>query len=93
MIRFKVTPVDGSDPYEIVATSRDVLLWEKTTKGKAFQELMERLAMVDMYKIAHFAAKREGRFTGPLSEWEESVDLVPEVEVEEGGPDPTQSGA
>jgi hypothetical protein len=87
MITFTIAP-DGDEKYELKATTRDILNWEKTTKGASLKKLMEELAMVDLYKVAHFAAKRTGQFTGSLQDFEATNDL--EFELEEDA-DPTQS--
>lgn len=86
MFDFKVTP-DGGEPFEVHAGSRDVLQWEKTTKGASFGNLADGLKLTDMYKIAHIAAKRQGLYTGSLADFETSVELDFD-ETEE--PDPTR---
>ncbi|MFF5992581.1 hypothetical protein [Prauserella flavalba] len=87
MIDFKIRP-DGGEPYEVKATTRDILNWEKTTKGASLKQLMENLHTADLYKVAFFAATRAGKFTGVLQDFELSVDLDFEIEEEK---DPTQS--
>lgn len=86
MIEFTIAPDDG-DPYEVTATARDVLLWEKTTKGRSFAALMDDVRMTDMYALAHAASRRQRLFTGTLAEFERDCELEFE-EAEE--PDPTQ---
>jgi len=87
VITFQVRPDDG-EPYELVADSRDVLGWEKQSKGrKTFMALMETLNLVDLYQVAHIAAKRLGKFAGELAEFERTCALEFNTEEE---PDPTQ---
>jgi hypothetical protein len=87
VITFTVRPDDG-EPYELVADSRDLLGWEKQSKGrKTFMGLMETLNLIDMYQVAHIAAKRQGRFAGELAEFERTCVLEFDAEEE---PDPTQ---
>lgn len=86
MIEFNVKLASG-DNFEVSATSRDLLMWEKTTKGASLKTLMDDPKMVDMYKLAHFAARRASFFTGTLAEFEEQAELEFEVPDE---PDPTQ---
>ena len=87
MITFTVRP-DGDEPYELVADSRDVLGWEKQSKGrKTFMGLMETLNLIDMYAVAHIASKRQGKFPGELAEFERTCALEFDTEEE---PDPTQ---
>jgi len=87
MFLFKITPDDG-DAYELKTDSRDVLMWEKTTKGAAVSNIAKEQRFVDMYKIAYFAARRTGAFTGSQEDFERVhiLDLVDE----EAEPDPTR---
>lgn len=92
MITLKVTP-DGGEPYTIVATSRDVLAWEKTTKGnKSFVDLINEPNLMDLYRVAHIASWRQGLFPGTFQEFEASCEVEGGVEEDEE-PDPTRSGA
>ena len=86
MIEFKVKLESGED-FEVAATSRDLLMWEKTTKGASLKTLMDDPKMIDMYKLAHFASRRAGFFAGTLAEFEDGAVLEFEVPDE---PDPTQ---
>ena len=88
MHNFRITP-DNGDTYEVTSTTRDILMWERTTKGAAAFQLQEP-TMGALYRIAHLASQRTGQFSGTLKDFEESVDL--EVAGEED-PDPTQPGA
>jgi hypothetical protein len=88
LFTFTVTP-DGTESYELAATSRDVLNWEKTTKGASLGKFESDPTIQDVYKIAFFAAKRTGQFSGTLPEFEASHDL--EFDMEDKA-DPTQRG-
>lgn len=88
MIEFKVRPDGETEGYDITATSKDIAMWERTTKGASMSQMSTGLRMVDLYKIAHFAAVREQMFTGTLSEFEATNNLEFEVPDEA---DPTQS--
>ncbi|MCW6008504.1 hypothetical protein K1W54_28765 [Micromonospora sp. CPCC 205371] len=86
MFDFKITP-DGLEPFEVTAGSRDVLKWERTTKGASFKGIAEDLKMTDMYKVAWIAAKRQGLYEGTLAEFEDDC----EIDFEETDePDPTR---
>lgn len=85
MIEFKIKP-DGGEPFAVTATTRDILNWEKVTKGASLKQLMDNLHTADLYKVAHFAARRTQQFTGTLQEFEQSCDLDFEIEEEQ---DPT----
>ncbi|GAB3817471.1 hypothetical protein [Kribbella italica] len=88
MLTLQITP-DGAQPYSVTATARDILSWEKSTKGsKTFIELMASPTMVDLYRIAHLACWRQGLFTGNQREFEDSCEVTFEEETEE--PDPTE---
>ncbi|MEQ4301592.1 hypothetical protein ABNF97_09395 [Plantactinospora sp. B6F1] len=94
MFTFEVTP-DNGDPYQVTAGSRDVLHWERTTKGKSVGALSEaeNFHMADMFKLAWIASRRLSLFAGDLKEFEAAheVDLVDDEEEE--GLDPTPPAA
>jgi hypothetical protein len=93
MITLKVTP-DGGESYEVTATSRDVLVWEKTTKGnKSFVDLVQSPNLVDLFKVAHIASWRQGLFTGNFQEFEATCEVEGADEEADEEPDPTQSAA
>jgi hypothetical protein len=86
MLRFKMLP-DGAEPFEVAAGTRDIYVWEKTSKGKTFAALMENMAMVDLYHIAHIAAQRLGLYRGTLNDFVTTCDLETlEDEDEDAGP-------
>lgn len=94
MFDFKVTPDDG-DEFTVTADSRDVLVFERASKGRTLANLVEDKSYVDLYRLAHIASKRQGKFTGPLDEFEQTcvLDTVgDEEDDEEGGGDPTRTG-
>lgn len=89
LFTFTVKP-DGGDEFEVEATSRDILNWEKTTKGASLGKFEKDPQITDVYKIAHFAAKRTQQFAGNLQEWEATVDIEFEKgEISGGESDPT----
>lgn len=94
---FTVRP-DGAEPFEIEGTTRDILAWERTTKGASIGQLENNPRVTDLYKIAHLAAKRRQMFTGDLAEFMETCDLDvhdeddDEDEGDESGLDPTREG-
>ena len=90
MFDFKVVP-DNGESYEVTAGSRDVLVWEKTSKGKNLLTFRDSLAMNDLYRLAHIASRRTGQFHGDFKEFEETVEL--DLVDEEDEPDPTQPAA
>lgn len=96
MITLKVTP-DNADSYVVTATSRDVLVWEKTTKGdKTFVDLVDSPSLVDLYRVAHIASWRQGLTTAKnLQEFEATCEVtgLNEDAEDDEQPDPTQSGA
>jgi hypothetical protein len=93
VITLQVTP-DDAEPYTVTATSRDVLMWEKTTKGdKSFVDLVQSPNLVDLYKVAHLASHRQGLFTGPYADFEATCEVTGVDDEEDEEPDPTRSAA
>jgi hypothetical protein len=98
-IPFEITPDDG-DPYKIVADTRDIYSWEKTTSNKqvTLQQAMEELRLVELYRIAWIAARRQGMYAGTLEQFAANHQVEPseEDEDEDGGEEgavPTRPGA
>lgn len=95
MITLKVTP-DNGEPYVVVATSRDVLMWEKTTAGnKSFVDLINEPNLVDLYRVAHIASWRQGLTSAKnLQEFEATCEVTGNpADEEDEEPDPTQPAA
>lgn len=86
MFTFTVTPDEGK-PYEVVATSRDIVLWEKLHKDNSLKKLESNLRMTDMYSLCAVAARRQGKFEGTVAEFADQADIQPESE--EVDPTPT----
>lgn len=98
MITLTVTP-DHGDEYTVTATSRDILTWEKTTKGdKTFIDLINSPSLVDLYRVAHLASWRQGLTTAKnLQEFEATCEVTAGLEDDEDQedevPDPTHPAA
>lgn len=91
--RFTLRPDDG-EPVEVVATTRDIVVWEKTGKGRSFSNLARDAHMADLYELAWQAAKRQGLVDCNLGEFERTTDL--DLEAADGAdeePDPTPPAA
>lgn len=88
MFLFKVTP-DGGETFEVKASTRDVLMWEKTGRDRSLTGLTEKLHVADMYEIAYLAAKRQGLFDGARAEFEASVEL--DFQEDQDAADPTSA--
>ncbi len=86
MFSFTVKP-DAAEPFEVTATSRDIVQWEKLGRGRSIGKLAENPAMSDLYSLAHVAARRAGLFAGTLPDFEAGVDLDFQ---EDKGADPTR---
>jgi hypothetical protein len=86
MFDFTITP-DSGEPFQVTAGSRDVLTWERTTKGASLATLASGMKIGDMYRIAHIASRRLGLFNGDLATFEESCEITEADETDE--PDPT----
>lgn len=74
MIHFKCRP-DDADMFEVEATTRDILTWERTNRGKTMAKLLEDQSITDMYALAFIAARRQRLWTATVREFEEFVDL------------------
>jgi hypothetical protein len=72
MFTFKIKP-DGGEPIQFESDSRDVANWERTTKDATMGQLGADngagLSYVALYRIAYFAAKRQG-LIGSMTESE-----------------------
>lgn len=80
MFTFTLTPDDGED-LSVKADSRDVLVWEKTSRSnERYVDLLTELSMVKLYRLAHIAAKRQGVPVGKLADFEASYVLAIETE-------------
>lgn len=81
MFTFTITDESG-EATEVKADSRDVLVWEKTSKSnERYIDLLTEMSMVKFYRLAHIAAKRQGVVTGPLKDFE--TDYLLELEHQE----------
>lgn len=87
MFTITVRP-DGGEPFEVVATSRDVVNWERVTKGASITKLRDAATYTDVYRIAHFAVQRTQQWAGTLDEFMATCDIEFEHEDE---PDPTNA--
>lgn len=77
MINFTIKPDPGfGDEFEVTATSRDIYMWEKTSKGRTFTVLMNDMSMVDMFRIAYFAAARQKLWSENEASFTANVDLT-----------------
>lgn len=87
MFDFTVKP-DGGDEFRVTATSRDVYVFEKATKGRrSMAAITTDMHMSDMYGLAHLAATRQQLFTGSLDEFAAGCDIDLADDEE---PDPTR---
>lgn len=93
MMDLRVEPIDGSEPYDLKVKSRDILAWEKVTKGMTFAKLQEELNMRHVYNLAWRAAKRTGKFDDDLAAFEELHDVEFLDDDEDDGSDPTNAAA
>lgn len=92
-----IVPDDG-EPVEIKIEPRDALIWEKTGKGNpSILEYLSRPSMIEAYRLAHIAMKRQHQYDGTIKEFEESHDVRIAYDVFSGTaetdpePDPTES--
>lgn len=75
MITFDVEPEDG-DRFEVKADSRDVVVWEKTSRSnERYIELLTDMRLTALYRLCHIAAKRQGLVDCKLAEFEKDYIL------------------
>ncbi len=86
---FEVFPDDG-EPYEVDASSRDVMAWEKSSR-KTLKYLYEHMPITEMNRVAYLAAKRQGLFDGTEADFFEACDIQISKD-DEDAPDPTRRG-
>ena len=87
MFRFTVKP-DGAEPYEVEATSRDVVRWEAMGRGRTLGQLSKDPSMTHLTELAYLAAARSGEFDGDVKAFRAVVDVELHAEDEdddEGG--------
>lgn len=88
MFTFTLTDEAG-DTTEVKADSRDVLVWEKTSKSnERYITMLTEMSMVKFYRLAHIAAKRQGLVDCKLAEFETTYLL----ELEHQAVLPTSAG-
>lgn len=87
--KFKVMP-DGSGPFEVEATMRDVLKWEKVTPRASLKQLENEPRTADLYHVTYNACVRQGLFQGTLRDFEETCDIEA---IGSEDPDPTRPEA
>lgn len=88
MFNFTITD-DTGESHAVKATARDIVMWERTTRGASMAQLKEAMRYTDLYKIAYFAAKRTGVVDGSEATFMEVWDLAVETEQDDESADPT----
>lgn len=76
MFTTTVRPDDG-EPYDLVVTSRDVLSWEQSGRGRRLGSLADaqNLSIIDIYALAFRAAVRRGLFDGDIRDFQDTCDV------------------
>lgn len=85
---------DSGEQFEVTADSRDVVVFERTSKGRTLNDLIEGKSFTDMYRLAWIASKRQGLITTDLATFEKDAVLElgdDDDETEEA--DPTRTAA
>ena len=68
MFDFTITP-DGGEPFEMTAGMRDIVIWERTHKGRAFAQLGDGgMSATMLYEIAYSACRRQQLVPRELTE-------------------------
>lgn len=84
-----VTPDEG-DQYEVTVNGRIIVLWERAHVKNSVSKLTEGLRLTDVYSLAFYAARTQGKFAGTQEEFEASVEV--EMVADEAA-DPTSPAA
>lgn len=82
---------DDEEEYPLTITSRDILAWERVTKGMTFAKLQQDMNMGHIYNLAHRAATRRRLYSGSLEEFEAVTDI--DIVADQEPVDPTNQGA
>lgn len=88
MFTFSVQQDGVAEPYEVTAKSRDVVVWEKTGRGRYLGQIQEKPSMTALAELAYIAARRAGRFTGTEAEFLAQCDVEPVDDQEAADPTP-----
>jgi hypothetical protein len=84
MFDFKITPDEG-DTFELTAGMRDIVMWERTHKGRAFAQLGDGgMSATMLYEIAYSACRRQGLVPREISEQQ----FIASYEIELGEDEP-----
>lgn len=84
MFTFKVTEVATGEESEVKADSRDVYVWEKTSKtGEKYVDLLAEMSMSKYYRLALITAKRLGVVEGKTTLDDFAAAHLLEMETEE----------
>lgn len=90
MFTFEIHQDGVADPYTVTAKSRDVVIWEKTGRGRYLGMIQERPSMTALAELAYVAARRMGRFTGTEADFQAQCDVEPvDDEDTQAAADPT----
>lgn len=74
MFTFTVKP-DGGEPFEVEATSRDIVRWEGMNRKNSVGSLTEDMRMTDLTDLAWVAADRRGLTDLDVREFRAGVDI------------------
>jgi len=89
---FKITyHPDGKDSFILIARSRDVSFWERTTKGASMNALAENPKMALIENLAWCVARRQSKYDGTLEQFQESTDIEFDPEDDDDELNPTQT--
>lgn len=86
---------DHGDPFVLKIEARDALMWEQTGRDNpSILHYLVQPSMVEMYRLAHCAMKRQHQYDGSLSDFQRDHELSiggDDEEEDDEGPDPTES--
>lgn len=91
MMTFDVRP-DGRAEFRIVATSKDLVIWEKSFKGRSLAQFDSNPSMTAVVEVAFTACRRQGRWDGTFSEFAETCEVEPIDTTAEKSPEGDEDG-
>lgn len=83
MFTFKIKRDDEDESTELTADTRDILLWERATKGASLSRLQTQMLMGDMYSLCWWACKRQKLQPGQLQLEAFEMEYALEFETED----------
>ena len=84
MFNMRITPDSTGEPFDLSAGMRDIVVWEKTHRGRSLAQIGDgNLTGGMVYELAYSACRRQGKVPDGLTEAEFLADFDIDVEDDE----------